>query len=180
MRFSNIAFAFAAVVAPMSLASAQPRATLPVSPGARVRVSAPSLVSPVVANFLEVRGDTVILMDDNAGRGVWQIPASSVTKVEVYRGKKLGGSRLFWPMVGVGAGVGALFTGVFTKNNKPDDTTQQYNLFGSVLIGAAGGAAVGALVGYLIPTDNWESVGTPRLSVVPGVRGASVGLAFRF
>ena len=46
-------------------------------PGTRVRVHADNLVTPLVAHFLEMRGDTAVFIEDAAGpSGVWSLSST--------------------------------------------------------------------------------------------------------
>ncbi|MGQ0540066.1 MAG: hypothetical protein ACT4R6_14060, partial [Gemmatimonadaceae bacterium] len=74
--------------ATVGVAQSRPASVLPIPPGARVRVAATSLVGPLVANYLETRGDTLVLVEDRAGRGLWTIPYDQVRRVELSIGQK--------------------------------------------------------------------------------------------
>jgi hypothetical protein len=144
--------------------------SLPLAPGAHVRIWAPTLSEhKQVAEVVAVRGDTLMLHTSDGG---WVLPLANVRSLEVSRGRRSSGERLargagFGLLIGGGLGVllGALtpLTGEAADVDRGD-----WVLFGG-LTGGASGAVIGGLVGVAIPGDRWQQVPLRRrVSVVPG------------
>lgn len=180
-----------AVLAVPSHAQQTPPATsrasvgLPIVPGARVRIWASTLVSPLLANYLETKGDTAVFIESAAGRGIWTFTIDQITRIEQSQGEKRfnGGPMLKSGLIGVP--VGALLfwgaTGIFT----PSDSTSQYNRGGTAAAGALVGGVVGVVVGSFFKAERWMSLPLPnRMSFRPirrgGRDGVEVGLGFAF
>lgn len=145
---------------------------LPIAPGTRVRVTADNLVAPLVANFLELRGDTLILFEEGAGRGIWSVALGQVRRLEATAGDRT----LHRPYVirGAlfGAGIGALGGVIFAATVEPSDPDRKYSRPLTGLVGAAVGAGIGALIGSRFTTEGWVLVPLPRgLSLLPGRSG---------
>ena len=159
----------------------RPASPVPVSPGSRVRVKTPGLVAPLVANFLEQRDDTLVFIEDGAGRGVWSFTISQIEKLERTAGE--GGSNQRYVVRGtaIGAGAGLVAGMFFAANASPSDSTREYSKLLTGAIGAAVGAGVGAFAGSRFKTERWVNIPLPRqLSLGPDGRGGfSVAFAFR-
>jgi len=154
---------------------------LPLRPGQRVRVTAPTLgFVNQSATFQGLHGDTIVAIADS----VRHYPLSSVTRLDVYRGRKSAWARglLIGSITGGFAGViGGLLLG---------DDPQQFYLSLTVeekagigcAAGAVSGALVGLIVGGLIKTDKWEKVSLERLrvSVVAQRNGFGLGASIAF
>ncbi|NIN73076.1 MAG: hypothetical protein GTO46_14345 [Gemmatimonadetes bacterium] len=154
----------------------------PVQAGDRVRVTAPTIdPDMLVGTLVSLRADTCVLKVDD----LWlplALPRTSVTKLEVQRGRK--------SKAGLGAGVGfvtgAVIGGLLGSYwgqescgwmeipciKKPAAT-----VLGALGFGLAG-AGIGALVGSRIRVDRWEEVPLDqlRITLLPQRRGLSVGL----
>ncbi|MFN8542572.1 MAG: hypothetical protein U0232_34460, partial [Thermomicrobiales bacterium] len=97
---------------------------LPIVPGARVRISATTTVTPLVANYLEMRGDTAVFIEAGAGRGIWTITTDQITKLELSKGDARYNKRPMLKGAAIGAGAGTLaFWGV-TGLMKPSDKSK--------------------------------------------------------
>ena len=145
---------------------------LPIAPGTRVRVTAANLVAPVVANFLELRGDTLLLFEEGAGRGLWSVTLDQVRRLEA----TVGDRNLHRPYVVrgalIGAGVGAVAGLAFAATFEPSDPDRKYSRPLSGLLGAALGTGLGALIGSRFTAEGWVPVPLPRgLSMSPGRSG---------
>ena len=145
---------------------------LPIAPGTRVRVTADNLVAPLIANFLEMRGDTLVLFEEGSGRGIWSVALGQVQRLEATAGDR----RLHRPYVVrgalFGAGAGAIAGLVFAAAVEPSDPDREYSLPLSGLVGAALGAGIGALIGSRFTAEGWVPVPLPRgLSLRPGRAG---------
>ena len=168
---------------PTPAAAAQQGAlVLPLVPGARVRVSASTLVMPLMANYLEMRGDTAVFIEDAAGRGLWTFTVDQITKLEQSRGEKRGDLRYIGKSALIGVPIGSFLFWGTTGIIKPSDKGNRYNRKRTAITGAVVGAAVGALVGTRFTSERWMSLPVPRrLSFVPRPRGGvEVGLGFSF
>lgn len=161
-------------------AAAQP-VGLPLVPGARVRISATTLVAPLMANYLETRGDTAVFIDAGAGRGIWTFTIDQITKIEQSRGER----RYNWKPMAIGAAIGVpigtLLVWGPTGFTSPSDSSRKYNRTATALIGAGIGAIVGAAVGSRSTEEAWMSLPIPRrVSFNPFRRGGGVEIGFSF
>lgn len=156
--------------------------SLPIVPGARVKVSASTLVSPLLANYLEMKGDTAVFIEAAAGRGIWTFTLDQITKIEQSQGDKRYNRGPILKGAAIGVPTGALLfwgvTGIF----KTSDSTQKFNRGGTAALGAAVGGVVGAIVGTRIPQESWMSLPLPkRVSFNPFRReGMEFALGFSF
>lgn len=180
---SAIVVAVVAALAPVSNLGAQTRPqvqSIGVPPGTRVRVRAPNLVAPLVANFLHLSADTAVFIEDAAGRGIWSIQVSEIARLERSDGEK----RMNAPYVAkgglIGAGIGAAGGLLFAATLKPSDDAKKYNRLTTGLVGAGAGAVVGALLGARVVKERWTEVPLRRISVAPRRRGVSLGAGFDF
>jgi hypothetical protein len=165
-----------ALVPLATLAAQEPEQ--PLEPGARVRVTAPNLgMDKEVATFEAFQGDTLVVTADST----MHCPFTFLTRLDVYQGQK---SNLLLSMgIGfvAGAGLGALVGA--SMDCEKAGFSDEASCTG---LGAAGGAAVGLLVGttagLLIKSDRWEEVPLDqlRVSVVPQRGGFRLGLSVAF
>jgi hypothetical protein len=155
---------------------------LPIVPGARVKVSASTLVSPLLANYLEMKGDTAVFIEAAAGRGIWTFTLDQITKIEQSQGDKKFNRMPMLKGAGIGVPVGALLFWGTTGILKTSDSTEKFNRTGTAFFGAAVGAVVGAIVGSQIPQENWMALPLPkRVSFNPFRReGMAISLGFTF
>jgi hypothetical protein len=181
LRISTLTVVAALALAPVAGIHAQ-SAALPVPPGTRVRVHAENLVTPLVAHFLEMRGDTAVFIEDQAGRGVWSLTLDQITKLERSAGDQRSNRNYIMRGAFIGAPVGAIAGFIFSASVHPSDTTEKYNRAPTALLGAVVGAGVGALIGTRFATEHWSNVALPRrVSVMPLSRGGvQLGLGFVF
>ena len=148
---------------------------LPVPPGARVRVTAASLVSPLMANYLEMRADTVVLVDDRAGQGLWSIPYSELRSLHLSVGQKKYHAPYMLRGAAVGGGAGFVIGALLASTISPSDTSKKFKRVTTGLVGAGIGAALGTLVGSRFSVENWSPITLPRrLSLVPSAHGAAL------
>lgn len=161
--------------------SASQPSGLPVVPGARVRISATTLVAPLLANYLETRGDTAVFIDAGAGRGIWTFTLDQITKLEQSRGER----RFNWkPMAiwaGIGVPIGTLVIWGPTGFTSPSDSSRKYDRTKTAVIGAGVGALVGAAFGSRYTEEHWMSLPLPkRVSFNPFRRGGGFDVGFSF
>jgi hypothetical protein len=144
--------------------------------GARVRVTAPSVLSRRLAGTLaEVSEREIVLALSSTQR--MTIPLDAVTRLERSRGR-----HGYWaPGAAVGAVLGGAFFGAATL--ALCDAASCSVSMPAVLVGAAVGALPGAGIGALIRTERWEETKRPRVGLgVAPARGGGVAasLSVRF
>jgi hypothetical protein len=133
---------------------------------------APNLVTPLVANFLELRADTLVVFDESAGRGIWSFPLDQVTRLETTAGEQRGHRRFMMRGALYGGGAGAVAGLLFAATFSPSDSTRKYSRPLTGLLGAAIGAGAGALIGSRFSGEKWRPVPIPRqTSFAPDGRG---------
>ncbi len=147
-----------------------------VQPGARVRVTAPSL-SPrdLIGVILEVDAST-FLLEAEGYSGPVRVPLDSMTGLQVSRGQLsragLGAWLGFWLGAGVAASIGHVHLG-------GDIPTSAENM----LLGL-GGLIVGLGIGTAIKVDDWDPVPLEGIAVRLGDAGhfgrLAVGLSIPF
>ena len=124
--------------------------------GARVRVLAPSVASSwLVGTVVALDADTLFLMPEDQITPL-QLHLSSVSRVDVSRGRN---SRAVEGAVGgflVGAISGAFISHAWCSN-KYDCPVRPVTVIGAGLFGV-GGAIIGAILGAIIPGERWEVV----------------------
>ena len=171
------------ILAPVASAQsgASPQGTIPLIAGTRVRVRSINMVAPVIAQFMEVKGDTAFFIEDNAGRGVWSIQLSEIAKLE----RSDGEHRRQQPYIrrgvlwGAGIGFGAAY--LYTSAAKPSNSGKKFQRLPSAAIGGLVGAGVGAYIGSRFRDERWVNVPVIRgLSIAPNERGLQVGWSFSF
>lgn len=180
--FGTVALCATASLSLASIAGAQssPDQSIGVVPGTRVRVSAPTLVAPLVANFLHVKGDTAVFMEDAAARGIWSIRIAEITSLERSGGEQRMNADYMMRGGLIGGGVGAVGGILFAASAKPSDASKKYNRLTTGLVGAGAGALVGVLVGSRFSKEGWVPVPLRRMSVVPSRDGVTLGTRFVF
>lgn len=149
-----------------------PSVQLPIVRGARVRVRAANLVAPLVANYLEVRGDTLVLFEESTGRGVWSFGLDQVESLETTLGDRPGHRRYILRGAAYGFAGGAVLGFVFAASASPSDPDREYSRPLSAFVGGALSAGIGALIGSRIVAEGWAPVPLPRrVSLLPDSRG---------
>jgi hypothetical protein len=180
VRLNCSAFAGAlalALVLPVGSVAAQ---QVQVTPGSRSRVTVPSLVTPLVANFLEQRGDTLVFIEEGTGPGVWTFALAQIDKLEVTGGQGTGNRNFVAKGAAWGAAGGFVLGVMFAAAARPSAEGRTYNRPVTGLVGAAVGAGIGAFVGSRRETERWVTVPLPgRLSFAPGPHGLVLSLTFR-
>lgn len=130
-----------------------------------------------------VRGDGRSITFAVAGEGEVTLPTSSVTRLEVFDGRK----RHTWVglLAGAALGVGLGYAAKVDADTCKDSYTTSCSRGEAVATYGGAGALVGALVGALIQSDRWTPIAVGGLlrSSALGSRGAprlGVSLAIRF
>jgi hypothetical protein len=135
-------------------------------------VSSRQLVTPLIANYLESRGDTLVFFEGGNGRGIWSLTLDQIDKVETTIGQKPNHER--YMVIGglIGAGTVGLVSAFFASNYHPGDSTREYNNIKSGLIGAVIGGGLGVLIGSRFGGEKWREVPMPRrISFAPDAHG---------
>lgn len=153
---------------------------LPLVAGARVRIKATNLVAPLVANYLELRGDTLMLFEESAGRGVWSFALSQVERLETTTGDRRGHRPYILRGAAYGFAGGTVAGLLFAASVSPSDPDREYSRPLTAVVGGAIGAGVGALIGSRLVAEGWAPVPLPRrVSLTPDLRGGlRLGIGF--
>jgi hypothetical protein len=147
--------------------------TLTLTPGARVRVSAPDLLGPgaVIGNVVTLRGDTLVVRKAGAGEAGLRLPLAQVERLEISRGSR---SRGTGAAIGffLGAAVGALYGEVGHPGLAHTDISEG----GETAIYAGAAGLLGAGIGAVLGGERWKHVPLPgSVGLAPHWRG---GFAF--
>jgi hypothetical protein len=138
---------------------------LPVRPGDRVRLSAPSHgVERLEGTVISLMPDTIVV---DRGEPL-ALPISSLTRLAVSRDGKsrtrAGATVGFWAGAVAGAAIGVASAG--PSNPLSSDPNEAAGLFvGSALAGGVVGLGLGALIGSTIKVHRWEAVPLHRVRV---------------
>jgi hypothetical protein len=197
----------AVVLQPYSGRAQAPRAAATVTPGTRVRVTAPGALTPSrqAGRVLTTRADTLSLQPDDSVT-VLTLPWTAITDLEVSRGQHR--STLNGAFIGalVGGVSGAVIGAATYEKSKPSGGcggTQEFCISGPLFdigrsgsaalagaLGAVVGGVTGALIGHAHQRETWEKVPLrlqpallptrPTLLGAAAAPGATLSLALRF
>jgi hypothetical protein len=178
MRRTSLLLALMTLVAPVSSGAQD---TLPLAPGARVRVSAPDLIGPgaLIATVVAMRRDTLVLRTATGDAPPWTLPLERAEWLEVSRGRRGRGGQgaLIGLLTGVAVGglLGAALSG-------GEDNPLQGAAVGIAVGGGLVGFVVGGVIGSKSRGERWEPVPLPgRASSAPHTgRAAGVHLSLTF
>ncbi len=164
--------------------------TTAVTPGSRIRASAPSVSNkPFVGDVVGWESDSLIANARVWQSGTWlnqqvKVGIGSLTKLEVSRGRK---SR-FLQGLGYGLLVGAATGAVIGAASGDDDPSTWFAMsagekaaVGAISLGLLGGI-VGGVIGLSSPGERWEEVPLDRLRVGPSpvtADGVAVSVSLR-
>ena len=187
-------FAVAAILLPCAAALADEPAA-PLEPGARVRLTLPCEPGRLPATggpadacreegrLVSMEGDTVTLAVAESTRSY---PLAAASRIEVSRG-----SRSAW-RIGAGAGFVVGAVGTFALLNQgestnPCDSSANQDAIGMggcvglAAVGGVAGAGLGALIGKLFRSEDWQRVRVDRVQVSLGPQaGARFRVAVAF
>jgi hypothetical protein len=154
-------------------AQSQPTSgTLPLVRGSRVRVRASVMVTPLIANYLELRKDTLVVVEEGAGRGIWTLALDQVQRLEASTGSRSMHGPYIMQGAVVGAAIGAAGGLVFASTFTPSDQSKKYSRVLTMELGGAVGALAGGFVGSRRMAEQWSRVPLPRrVSVLPDRHG---------
>ena len=181
MHLKTLAISIGLACIAQDVGAQRPSSAVPIVAGTRVRVKTANLVAPLVANFLEQRGDTLVFIEDGTGRGVWSFGLAQIERLEMTAGEAGGNKRPIAMAAGIGGGIGLLGGLLFAAVAQPSDSTREYSQVLTAAAGAALGAGIGAIVGSRVKSERWVNVPLPRqLSLVPNRRGGfTLTIGFR-
>ena len=152
--------------------------TIAVQPGTRVRVTSPTLVSPLVANFLEQRGDTLRFIENERGRGVWSLGLSQIDRLETTAGETGRSKSAMRKGALIGGAVG-LATGIlFAATFDPSGDNRKYSRVQTGIVAGAAGAGFGFFIGSLVSTERWVNVPLPSQSTNLPTTGIGLRVGF--
>jgi hypothetical protein len=174
--------AYFALAALMPVSGAMAQKTLP--EGARVRVTAPEIAEEPIFGVVSSLDPAFIKLTVPRDRRNPErmIPLSSVSRIEVYRGRKhsplpgMGTGLLIGAGIGLGIGVAAA-----TENdNWVCDGAEC--IFGGALGGGLWGVIIGGLFGAAFGQEQWDEVTLvgPRVSVQPAGGGFALAVSLGF
>ncbi len=157
--------------------------TIDVLPGTRVRVTASNLVAPLVASFLQQRGDTAVFIEDGAGRGIWTINVSQISRLERSNGEQRSNKPKVIRGAVIGGAIGLTGGLLFASTVKPGDTSKSYDRVLTGGLGLLTGGAIGAFIGTRFAQERWTNIPLPRsasLAPLSTRGGLRVALSYRF
>ncbi len=154
-------------------------AAVPIQPGSRVRVTTPTMVSPLIANFLEQRCDTLVFIENERGRGVWSFGVAQIDRLETTAGET-GRSKSAMRKGALYGGIAGLATGIlFAATFDPSGDNRKYSRMQTGIVAGLAGAGFGFFIGSLVSTERWVNVPVSgqRLDLPSDL--PSVGAGFR-
>ena len=181
MKVYPVILAVGLVMIPAGVAAQDPA---PLRPNDRLRFTAPSAgyAERVAGTVVEIRdGELHLLLggrDDPSATRV-AVPVSSITRLERSRGR---GSHVLHGVLGAvgGAGLGAV-GGVLHRTIQEDMTPRlgrKHQPQSYLVESTLAGAAVGLVLGALLPGERWRPLGVPASLFVSGT-GPVAALAVR-
>lgn len=169
-------------ILPMAAPLVAQQAKLPIEPGQRVRVEAPTLFEGWrVGQLARVEHDTLFLLVKTSVRYGRQdvpepVPFSALSRVQLRERRKSHAGKGAW-IGALSGGVAGLITGaVASKDVGADDFADPETIIGLFFgVGAVGGGIIGLGVGLAVRTDVWQDVPL-RPPTVTARRDGSVGI----
>jgi hypothetical protein len=146
-----------------------------VTPGTRVRISAPTVAKKHFVGTITAWDPENLTMTSDKGPIV--LPRGAVSRLELSRGRKSRGRKALLG-AGIGAAAGAL-VGFAHGSDPPGSSIVAFDAGTYALTFGALGAAAGALIGVAItPGERWEELPPTRFRVSVGpVRGHGLGVS---
>ena len=162
MRLKAIVVSIGLALLSQSVAAQTSGATVSLAPGSRVRVKTPTLVAPLVANFLEQRGDTLVFIEDGRGRGVWSFDLAQIDRLETTRGQVGRNSKAMQKGALIGGGIGLALGIVFAATFDPSSDNRRYSRVQTGIVAGLAGAGFGFFIGSLQTSEAWVPVPLPK------------------
>jgi hypothetical protein len=133
------------------------------------------MVSPLVANFLEQRGDTLVFIEDGRGRGVWSFDLAQIDRLETTAGETGRSSQAMKKGALIGGGIGLTLGVLFAATFDPSSDNRRYSRVQTGIVAGLAGAGFGFFIGSLASTERWVNVPLPR----QGAELPTVGVGFK-
>jgi hypothetical protein len=143
------------------------------SAGRRVRVTSSPDVEPVIGSVVSVEADAVVIR--HAGSNVVsRIPMAEIRKLDVSLGRRSRAGRGAM----IGAAVGVMPGLLMTTGDYSSDVHGESNAATVAVAGAAGGALLGAGIGWALKSESWRPSEVPSaaVSAAPVRGGVAVSL----
>ncbi len=178
MRLKALVVSIGLACLTQNVAAQTSTATVPITAGSRVRVKTPTLVAPLVANFLEQRGDTLVFIEDGRGRGVWSFDIAQIDRLETTRGQVGRNSKAMKKGALIGGAIGLATGIIFAATFDPSGSGKRYSRMQTGIVAGLAGAGFGFFIGALQTAEAWETVPLPRQAPDFGA-GFSFGIGRR-
>ena len=159
MRNLRALVAAAPLLLPVTL-SAQSGAAFWVSPGSRIRVTAPAVsTEPLYGHLVVLDGDSLVMVTPSPPRSL-RIDLATVNEVQVSAGH----ARLQWAGLGAIAGglVGVILGGKAGGGGGSGTTNDSLGALAGVIAGGIVGIPLGAVVGASVAPERWRTAWTPQ------------------
>lgn len=159
---------------------------LPVAPGARVRVTAPTVAEGIVVGTVASAHSDTLVLEVNED-SLLAIPLTAVTSLEVSEGQSSSAGYLavLGGLVGIWAGALIASSNVEESSSGglgAPDFGGVVAVVGGAVAGLFVGAILGAGIGSAIMTENWKDVPVDeiRVGLLPTFDGIAVSASIRF
>jgi len=170
-----------AFAAPAHLAAQDPA----VAPGSRIRVYAPSInAKRFVAAVVSLDGDSLTLDAEIWRDGAWKprltVPFASMNSLEVSRRRHSNAGK--GALIGGGVGAGLVLASLYSCDGYCGGPGEEGKAVAGVAIGGALGAGVGALIGLMFHSEDWQAVPLDKLRIGPSpvtMDGVATSLTLR-
>lgn len=162
MRLKALVVSIGLACLSQNLAAQTSNATVGVAPGTRVRVKTPTLVAPLVANFLEQRGDTLVFIEDGRGRGVWSFDLAQIDRLETTRGEVGRNKKAMQKYALIGGAIGLATGIIFASTFDPSNGNRKYSRVQTGIVAGLAGAGFGFFIGSLKTAEAWTVVPLPK------------------
>jgi len=157
-----------------------------VAPGARVRVTAPTVAEGIVVGTVASAHSDTLVLEVNED-SLLAIPLTTVTSLEVSEGQSssAGSGAVVGGLAGLVAGA-LIASSIVEESSGSGFAAGDYDgivaTVGGAVAGLFVGAIVGAGIGSAIMTENWKDVPVDeiRVGLLPAFDGVAVSASIRF